>query len=191
MKILFLSDLHDINIDNLEKINNLTYDICILLGDIPKKGLDIIKTKIKSDKLYGITGNHEDSELLKRCGITDISFQLINIDNLSFYGIPGSVRYKRGMYSMFTQEEMSEKIKNSEKCDILISHESGFHYVDTDMVHEGFIAIDKYIKTLQPKYNVFGHHHKQLYFKKYNTNCICIYQCSVLDTDTEEIINIF
>lgn len=191
MKILFLADLHDVNIDNLEKINNLSYDACILLGDIQKKGLDIIKTKINNNKLYGITGNHEDLELLKRCGITDISFDLINIGDLSFYGIPGSVRYKRGMYSMFTQDELAEKIKNSKACDILISHESGYHYIDTDMVHEGFIAIDEYIKQYQPKYNIFGHHHKQLYFKKHNTNCICIYQCSILDTNTGELINIF
>ena len=190
MKILFLADLHDFNINNLNKIDNLEYDLCILLGDITKKSLDVIKSKITTP-LYGITGNHDDINLLNRCGIEDISFKTININNISICGIPGGVRYKRGMYSMFTQEEMTQKIKNLDNCDMLISHESGYHYINTDISHEGFIAIDKYIKEKCPIYNIFGHHHQQKYFEIHNTKCYCVYQCSILDYDLGKINNIF
>lgn len=191
MDILFLADLHDINYDNLNKIRDLKYDICILLGDIPKSGLNYIKTLISNDKLYGITGNHDTFSLLEQSDIVDLNLKTITINNIKIAGISGGVKYKHGMYAMLTQNDMLEKIKNLEKCDLLISHETGYHYIRDDLAHEGFLGIDKYIQENNPKYNIFGHYHENLYFEKYNTKCICVYQCSIFNCENGNIINIF
>ena len=66
-------------------------------------------------------------------------------------------------------------------CDILVSHETGYHYLKEDMAHEGFIGIDNYLKTYKPKYHIFGHYHNNHYFKKYNTSCYYVFQCSLLN----------
>lgn len=191
MKILLIADLHDLNYENLNKIDDIEFDICILLGDILKKYLDAIKSKIDISKIYGITGNHDTFNLLQTNGINDIDMKIINFDNLKIAGISGGVRYKRGMYAMLTQEEMNEKIKELDKCDILFSHETGYHYLRDDDAHQGFIAIDEYIKKYEPKYNIFGHYHINNSFQKYNTKCICIYQCALFDTEIDKIYNIF
>lgn len=193
MKILLIADLHDINEENIKKINNIQYDICFLLGDINNQGLNLLKKYLDLSKTFGVTGNHEDFGLLKRNNIQDINLKMININGINIFGISGSVRYKRGMYSLYTQNELNEliKIQNISKCDILISHESGYHFIANDIPHEGFQIISNIIETIQPKYNLFGHHHKNLSFMKQNTQCICTYQCNLLDYDTGQIINIF
>lgn len=137
MNILFIADLHYLNTDNLEKIKNLSYDICILLGDIPKKYLDAIKEVVDNNKLYGITGNHDTFNLLEKNNINDIDMKIININGIKIAGISGGVKYKFGMYAMLKQEELLEKITNLQKCDILVSHETGYHYLKEDIAHEG------------------------------------------------------
>ena len=191
MNILFIADLHYLNIDNLEKIKNLSYDICILLGDIPKKYLDAIKEVVNNNKLYGITGNHDTFNLLEKNNINDINMKIININGIKIAGISGGVKYKFGMYAMLGQEELLEKITNLQKCDILVSHETGYHYLKEDIAHEGFIAIDDYLKTYNPKYHIFGHYHNNYFFIKYNTSCYCVFQCSLLNYESGEMINIF
>jgi Icc-related predicted phosphoesterase len=189
MKILLIADLHDINENNIKKIKNIEYDICFLLGDINNQGLSLLKKYIDLEKTVGITGNHEDFGLLKRNNIQDINLKMMNFNGINIFGISGSVRYKRGMYSLYTQDELSSLIDvdNMPKCDILISHESGFHFISDDTTHEGFKIIDQILQKNQPKYNLFGHHHQNLSFVKYNTQCICTYQCNILDFDTGEI----
>lgn len=184
MKILFIADLHDFNLNNLNKIKDLKYDICILLGDISKKHLDIIKQIVNNDILYGIVGNHDTFDLLSHNGINDLNLKNICINGINIAGISGGVKYKYGMYAMLTQEQLIEKIKTLKKSDILVSHETGYHYILDDLAHEGFIGIDTYIKDNEPKYNIFGHYHKNLNFLKYKTKCICIYQCAIFDYDT-------
>ncbi len=190
MKILFLADLHDFNINNLNKIKDLEYDVCITLGDINKQILNTICNLVNTD-IYGILGNHDTINLFDCTRIKDLAFKNININGINFAGIDGGVRYKRGMYVMYTQEELIDKCYNLNKCDILISHETGFNYIATDLVHEGFKAIDNFISENKPKYNIFGHYHKRMVFDKYDTKCICIYQCAILDTDTDNITYIF
>lgn len=190
MNILFIADLHDINYENLDKIKLFNYDVCILLGDISKKGLLYIKS-IVNKQIYGITGNHDTFELLKQSDIEDINLKTIDVGSIKVAGLSGGVKYKAGMYAMLTQEQMKNNVKLLDKCDILISHETGYHYIETDKAHEGFIAIDQYIQSFSPKYNIFGHYHKNLNFQKYNTNCICIYQCALFNYDLGNISIIF
>ena len=117
--------------------------------------------------------------------------KIININGIKIAGISGGVKYKFGMYAMLKQEELLEKITNLQKCDILISHETGYHYLKEDIAHEGFIAIDDYLKTHNPKYHIFGHYHNNYFFIKHNTSCYCVFQCGLLNYESGEMINIF
>lgn len=166
MNILFIADLHQLEIENLKKIYNYQFDLCILLGDICKKYLDLIKLIVDNDKLYGITGNHDTFNLLETNKIKDLNLKIIEKNEIKIGGISGGVRYKRGMYAMLSQEELLKNIGQLQQCDILISHETGYNYIKTDLAHEGFKAIDNYINLYKPQYNIFGHYHKNLIFKK-------------------------
>lgn len=190
MKILFFADLHHFDYDNLEKIKNLNYDICITLGDINKQILLALRREVSKD-IYGVLGNHDTFGLFDGTGIIDLAFKNTKIQDIMFCGIDGGSRYKRGNYVMYKQEELLEKTKDLSECDILISHETGFHYLKDDVVHEGFVAIDDYIKKFKPKYSIFGHYHQNLEFEKFDTKFICIYQCAIFDTDSGSVEYIF
>ena len=190
MKILFIADLHDFVYENINNIVNLDFDYCMLLGDINKVHVLYISNIIKKP-CFGIVGNHDMFNTLDGTGIENIAFKTINLDGYNILGIDGGIRYKRGMYAMYTQEELLEKCNNLPKVDILISHETGYHYLKDDLVHEGFKAIDEYILKNEPKYNIFGHYHQQYNFMKNNTRCICVYQFIILDVDTGNIEYIF
>lgn len=190
MKILFLADLHDFNTDNLIKINGVEYDVCITLGDINKQILNYICNIVKTD-IYGVLGNHDTIGLFNGTRIYDLAFKNVDINSISFAGLDGGVRYKRGAYVMYSQDEILGKMGSVEKCDILISHETGYHFLADDLVHEGFLGIDNFLKECKPKYNIFGHFHQRLKFNKYDTKCICVYQCMIFDTDNGSIQYIF
>ncbi len=190
MKILFIADLHDFVYENINNIVNLDFDYCMLLGDINKIHASYISNIIKQP-CFGIVGNHDMFNTLDGTGVENIAFKCINLDGYNILGIDGGVRYKRGMYAMYNQQELLDKCINLSKADMLISHETGYHYLKDDQVHEGFKAIDKYILENKPKYNVFGHYHQSFDFIKHSTRCICVYQCIILDVETGNIEYIF
>ena len=191
MKILFLADLHDTNYDNLNKIKQLDFDICILLGDINMSNLRYITSIVDNEKLFGIVGNHDTFDMLNRVNIYDLNNKVIDINGIKICGFGGGVKYKHGMYAMLSQDDAKKQIEVLSSCDIFVTHETGYHYIKTDLAHEGFIGIDEYINKYSPKYNVFGHYHQNLDFMKNTTRCICVYQCSILDTKENQIKNIF
>lgn len=204
MKYLIFSDLHSFNASYLELIVE-DFDILLFLGDIKASSFLRIRQYFPDKEIYAVLGNHDDKELfnfvnnqikiynnfgLKMKYINDLHLKTIQCEDQKLAGFQGCVGYKHDGI-MMTQEESS--MISIPPSDILISHESGYHYVEpiTDQCHEGFLSISDYIEKQKPKYNLFGHHHKNIQFQKGSTICYCIYGCSIFDSETGFIKNIF
>ena len=37
---------------------------------------------------------------------------------------------------------------------------------------------------------LFGHHHEDLHFRLYDTDCYCIYGCAIITIEMDRVINI-
>ena len=105
MDILVFADLHHWSEEELLScLSNNNYDGCILLGDIDDETLAFIKTNIKSGtKLFGVVGNHDDWDILKRNDIEDISGKTFDFYVIVFAVLGGSHRYNDEERAMLTQ----------------------------------------------------------------------------------------
>lgn len=204
MKYLILADLHSFNPNYLDLITE-DFDVILFLGDIKASSFLRIRQYFPDKRAYAVLGNHDEQSLiqsvnkkiemynrigLKMNPINDIHLQNVQCKDDILTGFQGCVGYKQDRV-MMTQEEAS--CLSIPAADILISHESGYYYVDPviDQCHKGFLAISEYIIKQRPKYNLFGHHHKNIQFQKQDTMCYCIYGCSVFDSTTGNIKNVF
>ncbi|MBR0484478.1 MAG: hypothetical protein IJJ69_06860 [Oscillospiraceae bacterium] len=79
IKILAIADLHWFTSEELSKIKDAEYDICVLLSDIPIDAIRSIKNLNGEKPIIGI-----------------------------FAGLSGSSRYKSGNYPMLDQKESIE-----------------------------------------------------------------------------------
>ena len=174
--MLCISDLHDYDARLIEKIQQMEYDVCLLLGDIPHKALLHIK-RVNGDRpIYGICGNHDDWESLSRVGITDIHCKAVEICGVTIAGFSGSNRYKNGNYCMMTQKESIEAAKKIPPCDVFISHDSVYKYqLHPDNAHLGLKGISRYVSKHKPQMHLFGHYHQRAVYKKRGTLSICVY----------------
>lgn len=196
MKFLIFSDLHEFQKESIEKIQD-NFDLIVFLGDIKASTIQYIMDCFPDKKTYGVLGNHDDANLFqsinkineikykhnlnKAITILNIHLAKVELGELSFTGLEGSLKYKDHMIGYTQQDYLDFDIPNSK---ILFSHDSGylyFPYKKGDLSHEGLIAISKYVKEKQPEYHIFGHHHSHSEFIKNNTKCICIYGCSLFD----------
>ena len=192
LNILIFSDLHNHIDKEIDKIKNIPYDYCFILGDISVYNLKMILKYIDKQKIYAVLGNHDDLELLDKFGIKNIHGTMINLNDIKIVGFSGSFKYKNSNTAMFNQKESIEIFKLLPAADILISHDTGYRLMNfKDSAHQGFKGITKYIEKHKPKLNLFGHYHRNTDFKYKNTKCICIYQCAILDTTDFSISHIF
>lgn len=200
MKFLIFSDLHAFEKESLNKIK-LPEDCktVMFLGDIKASTLRYIMDYFPKLNYYGILGNHDDlnlfdsvnqiNQILEKPKIIDADLKKIETE-MTFIGLKGCVKYNNNIG--YTQEEAVTLPLDS--ADILFSHETGYHYINSekdDITHEGYIAIDKYLENNKPKYNIFGHHHKNCIFQKYKTVCVGVFGCVLFDTLTEKRIIFF
>lgn len=183
INILVIADCHHLKEDEVIKVKDLEYDICILLGDIKGNYLDMILKYIPNEKIYGILGNHDEFGILESRNIKNIHTQIINIKGIKILGFQGSSRYKTGEYPMFTQKESIDILKKCDKADILVSHDAPFELYckSNDMAHCGLKGITKYLKKHKVFLNIHGHHHinTQLQLNKI-TNVIGVYRCALI-----------
>lgn len=181
LRLLILTDLHTLREDELEKIVDLDYDVCFLLGDITVDYLCEIK-KYVNKKVYGILGNHDNFDNLARAGIENINNKIIDINGIKILGFEGSHRYKKGNFPMLSQEESLELLKNSPKADILVSHDAPYYLYSKNMAHCGLKGISKYLLKNKVPINIHGHHHINSVLKlKNGTTVIGVYRCAILD----------
>lgn len=175
-KMLCIADLHDYDERQIEKIRQMEYDVCLLLGDIPHKALLEIKKANGDRPLYGVCGNHDDWDTLTRVGITDIHCKAVEVCGITIAGFSGSNRYKNGDYCMMTQKESIKAAKEIPPCDVLITHDSKYKYwIPPDDAHLGLKGISKYISKNKPQMHLFGHYHQRAVHKHKSTLSVCVY----------------
>lgn len=180
MKILVMSDLHYWDENEISGIQSIDYDICLLLGDI---SLQTIKTIVfyNSDKpIYGVCGNHDDWDTLKKSGIYDLHGKCISFGGVKIAGIAGSHRYKSGDYPMLTQKESIGICKYIPQADILISHDTMYKLYGKDITHIGLKGITQYIRKNNIKLNICGHYHSGDVVKKYGCLVVNVFRCCLI-----------
>lgn len=183
INILVIADCHHLKEQEIEKVENLQYDICVLLGDINGNYLDMILKYIPIEKIYGILGNHDEYGLLESRNITNIYSKIINVNGIKILGFEESSKYKIGNIPMYSQKESIDILKKCDKADILVSHDAPYQLYakSNDMTHCGLKGITKYLHKHKVFLNIHGHHHINTDFKLSNgTNVIGIYRCATI-----------
>lgn len=183
MKILIISDTHNtLEFGNIKEISE-EYNACFTLGDISWNDYSIIKEVIPhSIPIYGVLGNHNDFNDLEHFGIQNIHGKKIYINDISFIGWQGSIKYKNTDYPSFTDKESISFAKILDKADVLISHEGPKYLYHRDLPHSGLTGITKYLKKNKTPLIIHGHHHmNKIQTLKNGTICTCIYGTRILD----------
>ena len=186
MKLLIITDLHFWANDEYKITEELDeYDICFLLGDIQSEYLKELKQIIKTP-MYGLNGNH-DSKTIEGAEIGNLHGRCGRKNDCVFCGLQGSVRYKSGPWTMYTQEESREICKALPPCDVFLTHDKAFDVGESDPAHCGLQGILEYIEEHQPKLHIHGHLHENTQKKIGNTLSIGVYKAAIVDTDTLEV----
>ena len=176
LKILALSDMHRYTNDELNRIQSLDYDICVLLGDIQEPVIQLLKKHAGSRPVLAIAGNHDEWDTPERGGAENIHGRCVTHCGYTFAGISGSARYKQGDYPMLTQRESLKIGRELGKADILLSHDSMYHLLGKDEPHAGLLGIDLYNLKNRVKLNLCGHHHTPVVQKRWGTTTVCVFR---------------
>lgn len=191
IRILALADLHYWEPEELRKISDCKFDICVLLGDIPKNAIQNIVEFIGSKPIFAVSGNHDTWNMFEGFPITDLHLKTDICRDFLFSGFGGSVKYKNGPYAMHTQEEGMELIKNLAPADILISHDSKYGLYGKTGPHEGLKGITEYIDQNKVRLNLCGHHHQACIKKENGCTTVCVYRCAVVTYPTITVKQVF
>ena len=183
LRMLIIADTHGcLNPNDIPQNHNA--DVCLLLGDLSKEDIAIIKEKVVGVPIYGVLGNHDGFELYDRYGIENIHGKVVEVNGVRIAGLQGSLRYKYSDMPLYTDEESVEIAEKMEEADILISHDSPKHlYGDNDFAHSGLQGITRYCEKYSVPLNIHGHHHENMRSVLENgTTSICCYGAHVIDT---------
>lgn len=195
-RILVVADLHlffrDEMIQLKQNAHKYDYDCVLLLGDIMKDELREFVRMADGRPCLSVLGNHDvwgQNEGIE--GLTNLDGKTVTVNGIRISGAGGGPRYKGGDWAMRTEEEMEEVLRGIEKTDILATHDSPFHLMQTNRSHSGFQAISDFIEKEKPAIHVFGHHHEQCIKKIGGTAELCVYQCALLQTNPLMVRRIF
>lgn len=148
IRLLAIADLHWYMNEELSKIKDIDFDICVLLGDITVSAIQLIKKYTDNKPILAIAGNHDEWNTPELGEVDNIHGKYVEYFGYGFTGFSGSARYKNGEYPMFTQYESLKLGNKLKKADILFSHDAGYHLFDKDKHHSGLLGIDFYnLKT--------------------------------------------
>jgi predicted phosphodiesterase len=187
--ILILTDLHAFMSDEKERTKSLLEMnplAVFLLGDISDIDVEFIRN-LYSGNIYFLYGNHDEYDCYDYIDrLTNIHGKKIKIENCSFVGIEGCVRYKSSGVA-HTQEEIIELAKSLPECDILLCHEGPETKWHKTTAHQGFKGVNNYLKEKQPQMCIHGHRHtNQIYFCE-GVLCISLYKCAILDIQNKVV----
>lgn len=200
MRVLVMSDLHDITYDEIDL--NLVdrkdfYDMIVLLGDIDINTLKYIKYTISQNgldkQIIGVEGNKDSIGDLQSVGIKNIHMKFKTINNIKFGGFSGATDSGDSKkHPIFSQAEAYELLDGFKRCDILITHNSpkGIHD-DHNITHSGFDAINEYIKDKQPLMCIHGHQHINSISLLDNTYIVCVYGISIIDIEELTVTTLY
>jgi predicted phosphodiesterase len=164
INLLVFSDTHNsyaYNTDDLKEIENLNYDICLLLGDITLTDIQEILKVVPLNKVYGLRGNHDKLDDLSYRNIKNLHTETITINGFTIGGIQGSSKYRNSPTTapIYTQEESLELAKKLNDIDILISHDTYYFGEVPDISHQGMKGITETIYRNHTPIHIHGHLH--------------------------------
>lgn len=169
---LIISDTHGTLTEDIfyNFINNKKIDLFILLGDIEISDWKVLinNEMFRNTLKISVCGNHDINTTIKDINIklkeymnskeiTDLHNNYVSINNISFVGISGSIKYKKTIKNntcMYTQGEFYNIAKNLPQADIILTHDAP--KIDKDLSNE---------LSLNAHYGVYGIFY---YMNKYN-----------------------
>lgn len=165
LKMIVISDTHgDIAFheDDFECFvrNIKEYDLCLLLGDLHPRDLEIILQYIPKHKMAAIKGNHDSFELYKRVGIREFSGRTVSCKGVTIAGIEGSFKYKKERYPLFTQYESLVLAQSIPAADVVVTHDKAFETSIGNMAHIGLVGTTYLIYRDAVLWHIHGHLHK-------------------------------
>ncbi len=166
IKLLVIADSHGsiaLKKENEEKLKNVDYDICCILGDVNYSDYDIILKYIPREKIVSILGNHDMFNVLSEHGLNNINGQVIEVNGIRIGAIQGSFRYKNERFPSFTHEESIAFLNSMPECDILLSHDKPYVCNNNDPVHDGLKGITKYLYEKKVPIDIHGHIHESYF----------------------------
>lgn len=187
LTLFVVADLHTCHWEDMTAIQNAlekySYDCVLFLGDIFMEDVKEIAFYSIAPSYY-VLGNHDYWGQNERIsGLTNIDGRVEDVYDVRIGGLSGGPRYKEGNFAMRTQEQAYDAIRKLGDTDILVTHESPYHLINTNSSHSGFQAITDYIEEKKPKLHIFGHHHIQEETQLGETREICVYKCAILSPD--------
>ncbi len=168
MKILLLADEEVSRFYDYYKPGMFdAYDVIVACGDLHREYLEFIVTMSGKPLLY-VHGNHDDSyEKNPPGGCFCIEDQIFVYKGVRFMGLGGSMRYRNDGINMYSEKEMSRRIRKlrwklrwHKGVDVVVTHAPphGFGDMD-DLPHRGFKSFVKLIDQYNPAFLVHGHIH--------------------------------
>ena len=186
LTMFVIADLHSCYYEDMRKIitaeEERTYDCIILCGDICAEDVKLISEHAKAPCLY-VLGNHDtwhQNDGIQ--GIEDIDGKTVAINGAKISGVSGAPKYKDGEWGMRTEAEIAEKLEKISDTDILVSHESPYHFLSPNRAHAGFQAISDFLTEKKPGLHIFGHHHIDYIGMFHETKEICVYGAAIIST---------
>ena len=191
LRILAFADLHYWDLEELKNISGCDYDICVLLGDIPRTAIEDIIRFVGEKPILAVLGNHDTWDMFDDLPVVDLHRKTEAFNGVRFAGFGGSVWYKKGPYAMYTQEEALSLLKTLPAADILLSHDCSAGLFGKDCSHAGLKGITRYIKRNKIRLNICGHHHQSCIKEKNGCKTVCVYRCALISYPEISVQHLF
>jgi uncharacterized protein len=132
-------------------------DAVVTAGDLTR--FDLAGVEGLSVPVMGVYGNHCDGKYLKDLRIKNLHLKKALVGGVSFSGLEGCVRYKRGSSDvLYTQWQYKWLVKRLRTADVLVTHCPPRGINDhEDPAHIGIDALRKWVDRVQPRVLIHGH----------------------------------
>jgi hypothetical protein len=134
-------------------------DLVVTLGDLDWHDLQALSGYPRLAKM-GVYGNHCAGSYMKLLEIADVHDCFAQWQGLTFIGMEGSPRYKKGPFQ-YEQAEAARMMDRWPKADVILSHcpPRGVHDDPERASHTGWEALTRYVERHQPLAVLHGHTH--------------------------------
>ena len=159
-------------------LEDLRPDLILACGDLPFEYLENLVSRTDKPLLY-VPGNHDPDLRIGDwmhtvpalamppgpAGCVNVDGRVEEAAGLRIAGLGGSVRYRPGP-NQYTQRQMEVralrleiKVRLSRRpIDVLIAHSPPAGHGDSDdPPHRGFVALERLVRRLSPRYLIHGH----------------------------------
>ncbi len=158
MKALVIADRNP-HLNIPEFVKEQVVDLVITLGDLTREDILGLESTRNIPKI-GVYGNHDSGQYMDELGIINLHLKTWQLDDLTFGGFEGCVRYKDNPDAiMYTQDEANSLMSNFPYVDVFICHcpPYGINDEPDEVAHQGFHALRNYIDAQHPRVLLHGH----------------------------------